>query len=156
MMYINKKWQNLQIKSKLIWGENMTEHLLLGGYAIATIDTINDSRTYTSTQHAFYWLDIDYTKKFRKFTIIPGIFIGYAKNFGTKEENIGTYYATGSNIDNMYRISPSINIKSGNTMISLEWEHTTAEYGDTDNMGIISDSQTVSNERFLITAFYFF
>ncbi|MCK5845848.1 MAG: hypothetical protein KAG84_00295 [Bacteroidales bacterium] len=152
------KWQGerLQIKAKTIWGQNLTDNLMLGGYAIASIDPTNDRRTYTPTQHLFAWLDIDYTIVLDKYKVLPGIFFGYAKNYGTLEANTGTYYTTASNMDNMYRIAPNVSIRSGNTMLSLEYEYTNASYGDLDNFGRVDNTHSVSNNRLLFTAFYFF
>ena len=152
------KWQGnkIQIKAKAIWGQNLTDNLLLGGYAVASINPINDVRTYTPTQHLFTWLDIDYTIKFDKFTVLPGIFLGYLKNYGTIEDNTGIYYATASNIDNLRRIAPNLSIKSGNTMLSLEYEYTTAYYGTPNKSGLVKNTYSVSNNRLLFTAFYFF
>lgn len=152
------KWtsKSFEFKTKAIYGENLTENLLLGGYAVASIDTLNDKRTYTPTKHAFIWMNFIYHKKFKTFSIHPALFIGYSKNLGTKEENTGIFYATGSNINDLYRIAPSISFKSGNFMISLEWENTRAAYGSIDNKGIVSPTNNSTNNRILVTGFYFF
>lgn len=152
------KWLNntFEFKTKAIYGENLTDNLLLGGYAIASIDTSTDARDYTTTKHAFIWMDFIYHKKFKAFSINPGLFIGYSKNLGTKEENIGIFYSTGSNINDLYRIAPSISLKSGNFMISLELERTTASYGSIDKKGLVSPINDVTNNRLLVTGFYFF
>lgn len=152
------KWTNnkFEFKAKAIYGENLTENLLLGGYAVSTIDSTNDTRTYTPTRHVFIWTNFIFHKNFKTFSIHPAFYFGYAKNLGTKSPNVGIYYATGTNIDNMYRIAPSISFKSGNFMLSVELEHTTATYGSIDFNGIIKPINSPANNRILITGFYFF
>jgi len=156
MVYYKWQGEKLQIKTKAIWGQNLNDNLMLGGYAVASINPIDDSRTYTPTQHLYTWLDIDYSIKTDNYTFMPGVFLGYLKNYGTLEDNTGIYYATASNMDNMYRIAPSFSIKSGNTMLSLEYEFTTSYYGTTNKSGIVENTHGISNNRLLATAFYFF
>ena len=156
MTYYALKTKKFDWKSKAILGENLTDHLLLGGYAVAAIDSANDFRSYTPTRHFFLWTNFIFHKSFGKTSIHPGLFLGYAQNLGTAEENTGIYYTTGSNIDRMYRISPAFSIKSQNTMFSLEWEMTTAYYGSLNKSGLVTDTHAVTNHRFLFTGFYFF
>jgi len=156
MAYYGLKTKTFDWKTKAILGENLTEHLLLGGYAVASFDTITGSRTYTPTRHIFLWTNFVFHKAFDKFSIHPALFLGYAQNLGTVAENTGVYYATGADIGSMYRISPSFSIKSGSIMFSLEWEFTQALYGKADSKGIIKDTHAVANNRILFTGFYFF
>jgi len=156
MAYFKYKKKNFEWKTKAIYGENLTEHLLLGGYAVATINTVSDARTYTPTRHIFVWTDFLFTKKCKRFILFPRLFLGYATNLGTTVDNVGLYYATGSNIDKLYRVAPSLSIKSGNTMFSFEWEITQADFGDLEASGLISNTHSVTNHRVLITGFYFF
>ena len=134
----------------------MTEQLLLGGYAVSSIDTLTDNRNYTPTQHVYFWTNVIYKKQFTKFSLHPGVFIGYAKYLGTRGINNGIYYGTGMNIESMYRISPSLSIKSRSTMFSLEWEYTSVEYKSNATIIPRNDNYLVSNHRLLLTGFYFF
>jgi hypothetical protein len=129
---------------------------MIGGYAVQSIDASNDTRTYTPTQHLFGWASLLYHKQFEKFELIPTIYFGYAQNIGTLENNTGIYYATGSNIDYMYRFTPSISFKSGSTMLSFEYEYTNVLYGDIQKDGMVTNTHAVANHRFLTTIFYFF
>lgn len=138
-------------RCKTIYGQNLTEHLLMGGYAVHSIDTLNLKETYTPTNNLFVWGNIQYGKK-----IIVGLFGGYAKNFGTSDTNIGKYYARGADVDYVYRIAPSLSWKQNAVQISTEIEYTVAAYGTPDNMGKVINSSEVANTRFLLTFFYFF
>ncbi len=156
MAYYKFSNKTIEFKTKFMFAENLTDNLVLGGYAVASIDTITDSRTYTPTQHFSIWSNIIYHKSFDKFSIHPSLFLGFSKNLGTKLDNVGIYYATGYNIDKMFRVAPSFSIKSGNTMLSVEWEFTKAYYGTNEINGSVSKTHAVSNNRLLFTGFYFF
>lgn len=140
-------------RCKTIYGQNLTEHLLLGGYAVHTIDSTSMLETYTPTNHLFVWGNANYTLKKK---IQFGIFGGYAKNFGTTEQNTGKYYSRGSDIAYLYRVAPSVSFISNKVQISTELEYTTAAYGKPDLMGIVQSPKEVNNTRLLVTFFYFF
>ena len=138
-------------QTKAIYGQNLTEHLLLGGYAVKTIDRENGVKTYTPTNHMFLWGNILYGSDIRF-----GLFGGFAKNFGTFHSNVGEYYSRGENIDYVYRIAPSVSFISNSVQISAELEYTVAAYGEPDNKGLIDNSSEVSNIRGLVALFYYF
>lgn len=140
-------------RCKTIYGQNLTEHLMLGGYAVRTLDSTSMLETYTPTNHLFVWGNANYTLK-KKFQF--GIFGGYAKNFGTTEQNTGKYYSRGSDIAYLYRVAPSVSFISNKVQISTELEYTTAAYGKPDLMGIVQNPKEINNTRLLVTFFYFF
>lgn len=151
MAYGKYSRQALTLRAKAIYGQNLTDHLMLGGYAVRETNPLTGSQTYTPTNHMFLWGNITYGKR-----IQAGMFVGYAKNYGTTHSNEGIFYARGHNIDHLYRVAPSLSFISGPVQISTELEYTTAGYGNPDAHGIISDTQAVSNLRALLTFFYFF
>ena len=138
-------------KAKYIYGQNMTDFLLLGGYAVSSRDSLTAKETYTPINHHTFWANVIYGKKI-KF----GLFGGYTKCLGTSDKNIGVYYSRGSNIDYVYRLAPSISFISNKTQISTEVEYTVAAYGTPDYEGIVKNSNEIGNIRILLTVFYFF
>lgn len=136
---------------KTIYGQNLTEHLMLGGYALHAVDTATGKARYTPTNHVYSWVNFTYGKK-----IQGGIFLGYLKNMGTTETNIGKYYSRGYDIDHMYRIAPAISFISNKFQFSTELEYTVAAFGKPDANGRVKDAVEVPNLRLLFTAFYFF
>lgn len=153
MAYWKYEKGNFSWRFKTIYGQNLTEHLMLGGYAVKTRDSVTGIETYTPTNHLFILWNALYGKKFQF-----GLFGGYIKNFGTSDNNTGKYYSRGSDIAYMYRIAPSFSAKSGSTQICTEIEYTVAAYGtpDPNNKGKIANSKEVANLRVLLTVFYFF
>lgn len=151
MVYWKYTQQSFVWRFKSIYGQNLTEHLLLGGYAVHTFDPANGRETYTPTNHLFIWGNLQYGNKF-----VFGLFGGYAHNFGTSAENTGKYYSRGADIAYVYRVAPSVSWVSNKVQISFEPEYTAAAYGTPDNKGIVMNAQEVANLRLLLTFFYFF
>jgi hypothetical protein len=136
---------------KTIYGQNLTEHLLLGGYAVQQFDSLTGRETYTPTNHLFVWGNLQYGKK-----IVFGLFGGYARNFGTSDENTGKFYSRGADIAYLYRVAPSVSWVSNKVQISFEPEYTAAAYGTPDSKGRVQEAKEVANLRLLLTFFYFF
>jgi hypothetical protein len=142
---------SFSVAAKTIFGSNLTEHLMLGGYALQEMDTLTGTASFTPTKHLFAWAHFSYGNKWK-----PAFFAGYLKNFGTVSENTGRYYARGENIASMWRLSPSISWISGKTQLSAEAELTAAAFGKPDNDGVPVNTHEVKNLRLLFTFFYFF
>ncbi|MEA3316414.1 MAG: hypothetical protein U9R54_00430 [Bacteroidota bacterium] len=140
-------------KTALMYGQNMTEHLLLGGYAVSDIDPVTGREEYTPYNHLYYWANACYGKDVK-----IGIFAGYAKNLGTNKDVVGDIYARGDNIDILYRITPFVAYKTNNLQLSSELEYTNAAYGNIvyDNKAIVEDTKNVNNTKLTFTAVYFF
>lgn len=151
MAYGKYAKNKLALRFKTIYGQNLTEHLMLGGYAVRDIDPVNGQQSYTPTNHLFLWGHITYGTK-----VQPGLFAGYAKNYGTSHPNAGVYYARGHNIAYMYRIAPSLSFISNKVQISTELEYTSAAFGQPDGHGIVQNPSEKANLRALLTFFYFF
>lgn len=162
MVYAKVQAQKLTIKAKGMLGQNLYEHNLLGGYAVSTLDSLTGKETYTPTNHLFLFGNITYGK-----VVQAGIFVGYAKNLGTTDNFVSKnsrYYSRGvdliqgTDIDYMYRISPSISYIKDKFQISAELEYTAAAYGGIDNLnkGKILNSKITNNYRMLMVVQYNF
>lgn len=151
LAYYKYQNSNFTFKVKGLYGQNMTEHLLLGGYAVHSKDSLSAKETYTPTNHYSVWANVVYGK-----TIQFGFFGGYTKALGTCYENIGVYYSRGSDIDYVYRLAPSISFISKKIQLATELDYTVAAYGLPDNMGDVQNSKEIGNIRLLFTVFYFF
>ncbi len=138
------------IKAKTIYGQNLSEHLMLGGYAEQYTDD-NGFVAYTPLNHISSWANVLYGDR-----ILAGLFLGYAHNLGANEEITGAYYGRGSDIAYLYRLAPSLRFASGNLELCAELEYTAAAYGKPDNKGRVQHHNEVANTRLLFTAFYYF
>ncbi len=156
MLYLNYRKSNFEFRTKAIYGQNLSEHLLLGGYAVSTKNPLNDDRTYTSTQHLFYWFFASYQIQTKNLTWKPNLFLGYVKNLGTIKDNIQQYYGLGNNIDQLYRLALGTSISSGPVQFAFEWENTIARYGTYDNTERLIPTNLVSNHRFSVASIFQF
>jgi len=150
------------IKVEGVYGQNLYDHLMLGGYAVSDTNATTLEESYTPYNVMSVWSDISFGKEFA-----PGLFIGYTKNSGTADDIIQTapgssittkVYARGSNIDNVMRVSPRLVWNSGKTSLACELEYTAAAYGTADNTdkGKVTNTESASNIRFLFAVLYFF
>ena len=137
---------------KAIYGQNLTEHLLLGGYAERAIQPATGIKTYTPTNHLFLWSELCF--EYQQFHY--GLFAGYAKNYGTSHPNRGIYFAKGHNIDQLMRFSPIISYQSGPVKLAGELEYTRAYYGTPDEQGKVKQTRAIGNVRLTAAAIYIF
>lgn len=144
----------LKIKFQGIYGGNLTDLTMLGGYAVRSVDSTTMTESYTPIKTFAFWTDIAFGKKLE-----GGLFAGYSKNLGTAEmikTATGTFYARGSNIDNVFRVAPRIVYSEGKVKAGLEMEYTTAVYGKPDNYGKIFEKYDANNIRIYTSVFYYF
>lgn len=139
------------IKLKGIYGQNLSEHLLLGGYSPTIIFSERPIERYTPSNHFFSWAQVSYGKNVQGY-----LFGGYAKNLGTSQANSGTYYGRGSDVAYLYRITPGVMAMFNKLQVNLETEYTVAAYGTPDINGIVRNSREIANLRVLMTVFYYF
>ncbi len=150
--YLKFAQNNFTLKAKSLLGQNLFEHLLPGGYAVATVDSLTGIRTYTPYNHFFAWGNIIYGKR-----IQGGLFVGYFKNLGTTKNIAGPVFARGENIDYAYRISPYIAYNTSKITISLEAETTAAAYGNINysNRARVMNPVETAGTRFTFSVVYY-
>jgi len=165
MAFFKIRTQAVTIKLEGVYGQNTTSLTMLGGYAVEEVtDLDTDKRTYTPINVASFWTDIHTNGKLWQF----GLFGGYTKNMGSsneikpvipieeKEDPKQIYYSRGSDIADVYRISPRVIYNPGKLRFALEMEYTNAAYGTPDKMGVVQDAVSVGNMRFLFATYLFF
>lgn len=141
------------IKSQAVYGPNLSDLMMIGGYAVRATNAADGQEEYTGIKVLSTWAEIVYGKELEF-----GLFGGYSKNLGADENISGSYYGRATNIDNLLRISPRVQWNSGKSRISTELEYTSAAYGknNNSNKGKVIDTKTVSNLRLLLAVYYFF
>lgn len=151
-VYSKLRLKPVTIKAYAIFGSNLFDYLMLGGYAVKSLNVTDQmSYDYTPVKNISVWTELSTNGK-----IQAGIFAGYTKNLGTENNNTGVYYSRGSNINYVYRLAPRMVINIEKFRISTELEYTAAQYGKTNLNGLVeSNLNLVSNLR-LLTAFYYF
>jgi hypothetical protein len=147
---------NIVLKGEAVLGENLTDHVMVGGY-LGYQATPEAVETYEATKTTAYWMDISGTGK----KVIPGLFMGYTSNSGAKSGATAAYGrgigVNGRGIKDIYRLAPRIELVSGKFKLGTEIEYTAARYGANNTNGKISGSKAnVSNTRFLFATTFSF
>lgn len=152
MGYFKFQKPKFVLKAKAIYGQNLSESIIPGGYGVSVLDSITGHEKYTPYNHLYTWGNIIYGDQTKL-----GLFVGYTKNLGANDPIVGDTYGMALNIDYIYRIAPTISHKIKNFMFAVEFEYTVAAYGnDFDNYGKVISSHEVSNSRVLFSVFHFF
>lgn len=136
-----------------VYGQNATDLMMLGGYAVSKVlDTLKLEKEYTSINTLNILTDLSTTGKKYSF----GLFAGYSKNLGASEDIIGPVYGRGTNIDHLIRVSPRMMMTSGKLSFAFELESTLAAYGKMQKTGKVTETETVNNLRILLSSIYRF
>jgi len=143
--------EGFTLKAEGVYGQNLTDLLMLGGYAVKDTGDAKGIDSYTNINTFSVWTDITTGKK-----VVYGLFAGYTENLGADDDVMGAYYSRGSNIASVMRISPRVIYNAGKTRYAAELDYTTADYGTPDAEGIVKNTESVSNIRLLLAAYLFF
>lgn len=161
MAYTQFVKNKLQIKAKALWGENLSDYLMLSGYGVT--DTIGGSDKYTNFNIGGSWLNIVYGAK-----IQGGIFLGLSQNFGTNKPLLinttnnytaygyGFYAGSQLLLDRLVRVAPHVSYNLPNFKLGLEYDFTTAQYGKINQNGKIVSPENVDNHRIVASVSYLF
>lgn len=129
-----------------IYGQNMNNFVMLGGYGISDINSEGDV-TYTNINTGSLWADF-YTKKgdWR-----VGCYAGYTKTMGSTENilkgNIDNIFSRGSNIDYVYQLAPRLEYYVDNCIFGVEVIQTGAAYGTWQEDCTVKDAELIHNTR---------
>jgi len=140
-------------KAQATYTQNTTESLMIGGYAVSSTDPATGHEKYTPTQYMNYWLNVDYGKKWQL-----GFFAGYLNSLGTLENVAGAWYTRGQDIKYMYRLSPHLFYNINNCQFAVEFEYTTAAFGEIKNnekAKIVNTSEIANFRTNLMVCYYF-
>ena len=128
------------------------EHLnFISGYGVSKINE-DQSREYTPMRSSVSNLSLKYGKKLQFMTMV-----GYIKLLGTKDPLYGEdgltgkefYYfnsALGSNLNQMYRITPTIAYNWSKLTLALEYNLSSAQYGTYKEEGKVNSSNGLVTE----------
>ena len=137
-------------KMEGVLGQNLTDHLMLGGYGVESMDTTTGVESYIPTQVFSVWTDLSTGSK-----TSLGLFAGFTQNLGASDD-IFSKYMRGPTIDAIFRVAPRIIWNSGTTRFATEVEYTAASYGSPQADATVKDGEFVGNLRILLAAYYFF
>ncbi len=133
----------LAVRGKVIYGGDMADQLMLGGFVA---DTLSGLIEYNPLNTISTWLDVTIPVEALTF----GLFGGYSTNLGVDSDlTSGTAYgfkARGHNIAGLWRISPRVIYNACKLRFAFEIEVTSALYtGSYDNQ--LTPRETTGDER---------
>lgn len=157
VQYIRSMWQ---LKAKAIIGQNLSDHLMPGGYGVSL--NSNAERVYTNINSLSSWFNVVYGKTWQ-----VGLFGGYLQNLGSgmnllAENNNFTIYGRGfySNsqlmLDRLVRVAPMVIYNLPDFSVGIEYNLTQATYGKINADGRVSQAYNVNNHRIQASVSYFF
>lgn len=160
LAYAKVNLSNVVWKLQGVYGQNMTDHIMLGGYLRNGISPSDSTEyDYIPTSNYAFWTELEGGTKTQL-----GLFLGYTENLGAADpiRANAVVYSRGFNIKSVMRAAPRVVWNQGKTRLALELEYTSAAYADTskenafDEKGKIQETYSVSNIRFLFAAYVFF
>ena len=154
--YVKYKKGTTTFKAQTIYGNDLGDMLMVGGYGI--MDSVGKDPKLTALGSSSSWVEVDGGTA----TLEWGVFAGYLTNLGFSDNLKTTTGVSGflTDIKDAIRIAPRIGWKSGKTKIGVELEYTQVtrgayKVGEKAITELATDSKT-SNTRLLVMAQYSF
>lgn len=148
--HVKYTYNKLMVAAKTVLSSNLTQTSTIGGYGITSVDTRTGEQEYTPLRVSHTWLSVMYGKKWR-----GGIFAGYLKNLGAKDEVSGIL-GMGTKIDQLGTATAELTYNLPNWKFGAEYSWTGAAYGTNNAKGRVTDTHLVKNNRIVFTALFQF
>ena len=146
-IFASYKKGNWGVKGRFTYAQNAAHLSMISGYGVTAVNE-NGEQEYGSINSAGGWVDVTYKKTLKKGFLTFCCFAGYTKNLGCKDEFTGPIYMRGEkNMDNMWRVSPSVLYTHNAMQIGIEYNPTTVAYSTPDSQYKMSDTHNVTNHR---------
>lgn len=152
--YYNYTSDKLFVLAKQLYGQNLTEFLMQGGFGVSEIDPATGVQKYAASKGSSTLINFSYGTKYR----IGGTF-GYLKNNGfTSNVKEGYSYGRALDLQKMIRIAPSFMYVYKNFQLGFEGEFNRASWGTVNyaDKGKVINAKEVDGFRFLTSLQYNF
>ena len=147
--FFSYKENNWGIKGRVTYAQNASHLNMLSGFGVTELKD-NGEAEYGSLSSVTAWLNVTYKQQLEKGTLTYCLFGGYGKNLGCKDDFVSPsmMYVRGfKNIDNFWRVSPSVLYTHNAMQVGLEYEPTTVGYGTMNADGSVEKTHSVTNHR---------
>ncbi len=153
MSYVKLNVAPLTFKAQTTYGTNMTNVLMLGGYAVKDLNPETNEASYTGIRVLGTWAEFSYQKNNWDWAF----FGGYSKNLGAEDFVVNQLiYARGKDIASLYRLAPRVCKSHQNLKFEFEVEYTATAYGTLTEKAKVINTNRVANTRFSLGISYFF
>ena len=116
--------KNFTVAAKSIYGQNTGHLLMMSGYGYYGVKEDGYSRNYAPLTQSATWLTLAYHTAKEKHNIRATVLGGYMKNFGARHDLDGVYVRGYDNIDQIFRVAPSIQYLYKGLVLGVEYEYT--------------------------------
>ncbi|HPG32910.1 MAG: hypothetical protein H6541_06490 [Lentimicrobiaceae bacterium] len=145
-VYLRKDAGNFTAKIQGLYGENMYNFLMMGGY-VESIDPLTGSIEYFNMKTASVWTEL----LLKKGKLTYSVFGGYSKNLGlsSSPDELAEInrYGRGSDINDTYRIAPRVTLTIHKFALMTEWSYNMAAYGSVQANGTVSNTTQADGFR---------
>ena len=142
--YKNGNWG---VKGRFTYAQNAAHLSMISGYGVTNIDA-NGEQEYGTLNSVGGWVDVTYKQPLKKGFLTFCCFAGYTKNLGCQDDIVGSIYMRGEkNMDNMWRVAPSVLYTHNAMSFGIEYNPTTVAYGTADSQYKVKDTHNVTNHR---------
>ena len=148
-LFASYKNGNWGVKGRVTYAQNASHLNMLSGYGV-TKRKDNGDVEYGALRSITTWIDATYKQQLEKGTLTYCLFVGYGKNLGCSDEYVDPdmMYVRGyKNIDNFWRVSPSILYTQNAMQFGIEYEPTMVGYGNMKADGSVDKQRTKANHR---------
>ena len=148
--------KNFTAAAKSIYGQNTGHLLMMSGYGYYGVKDDGYSRNYAPLAQSATWLTLAYHTAKEKHNVRATVLGGYMKNFGARHDLNGVYVRGYDNIDQIFRVAPSIQYLYKGLVLGVEYEYTGVMYGTPQaNYSVVGD-HLVGNHRAYVMLVYNF
>jgi hypothetical protein len=159
MAYASYKKDKLFVLAKGLYGQNMANMLMLGGYGATSYNSTTGEMKYTNYNNYSTFVNLVYGAK-----VQFGFFAGISGNLGTVDplcniDGSAKIAGLGTSIKTLSRISTQLIYNVKNMTLSAEYEMTSADYGTGDfdfYDGLYDDTVNATNHRIALVLTYNF
>ena len=129
---------------------------MMSGYGYYGVKEDGYSRNYAPLTQSATWLTLAYHTAKEKHNVRATVLGGYMKNFGAHHDLDGVYVRGYDNIDQIFRVAPSIQYLYKGLVLGVEYEYTGVMYGTPQaNYSVVGD-HLVGNHRAYVMLVYNF
>lgn len=151
--YSNK---NFTAAAKSIYGQNTGHLLMMSGYGYYGVKENGYSLNYAPLTQSATWLTLAYHTAREKHNVRATVLGGYMKNFGANHDLDGVYVRGYDNIDQIFRVAPSIQYLYKGLVLGVEYEYTGVMYGTPNANYSVTGDHLVGNHRAYVMLVYNF
>ena len=151
--YSNK---NFTAAAKSIYGQNTGHLLMMSGYGYYRVKENGYSLNYAPLTQSATWLTLAYHTARENHNMRATVLGGYMKNFGARHNLDGVYVRGYNNIDQIFRVAPSIQYLYKGLVLGVEYEYTGVMYGKPNANYSVTGDHLVGNHRAYVMLVYNF